>query len=45
MSEGRIVGEIDPRTTSIADVLFRLFNVVGAGATAANLSNNVTPAS
>jgi ribose transport system ATP-binding protein len=45
MSEGRIVGEIDPRTTSIADVLFRLFNVVGAGATAANLSNSVTPAS
>jgi ribose transport system ATP-binding protein len=30
MSEGRIVGEIDPQTTTIADVLFRLFNISGA---------------
>jgi ribose transport system ATP-binding protein len=30
MNEGRIVDEIDPQTTSLADVLFRLFNIAGA---------------
>jgi ribose transport system ATP-binding protein len=32
MKEGRILGEIDPRATSIASVLFRLFNVKDAPA-------------
>jgi ribose transport system ATP-binding protein len=30
MKEGRILDEIDPQTTSLADVLFRLFNIAGA---------------
>ena len=29
MSEGRIIGEIVPATTDVADVLFRLFHVTG----------------
>ena len=37
MREGRILGEIDSRTASAADVLFRLFNV-GNDAAAANPS-------
>jgi ABC-type sugar transport system ATPase subunit len=29
MKEGRIFGEVDPAQTSVADVLFRLFNLKG----------------
>jgi ribose transport system ATP-binding protein len=29
MNEGSIVGEVDPRTTTVAEVLFRLFNISG----------------
>jgi ribose transport system ATP-binding protein len=37
MRDGRIIGEIDSRTASSADILFRLFNV-GSDAAAANPS-------
>jgi ABC-type sugar transport system ATPase subunit len=43
MSRGRIIGEIDPQATSMADVLFRLFNVAGPSS-AENLSHAANPA-